>query len=165
MKRVFLTIGLAALLGTPAFSQEAPAKPSTEKIGAEKEAAKAGVPAKPLTLNKATTFLGRTVKSADGKPIGKVQDLVFDLERGKVGYAVLALNETVGRMRVVAVPTRALKAADRDLVLNMSDAVLAAAEGLQDGDWPGTDAFAVGGPAQAESGKGSSEFPATDGKR
>jgi len=156
MKRLFLTIGLVTLMGAPAFSQEASAKVSTTKIGVDKHGAQTPAPEKLATFNKASTFVGSTVKSAEGKPIGKVQDIVFDLEQGEVGYAVLALNESVGRMRIVAVPTRALKPADGHLVLNLSEAVLAAAEGLQEGDWPGMDAFAVGGPAQAESGTASS---------
>jgi hypothetical protein len=76
--------------------------------------------------------------------------------RGELSYAVIALNAGEGKGRTVAVPTRALKLAEGHLLLNMSEAVFAAAEGLQEGAWPGTDAFAVGGPAETESGKASS---------
>src|SRR5688572_18733467 len=88
MKSLVFTIGLAAVLGMPAFSQEATGKP---KDGTERtrEGAQAAVPNKPLS--KATMFVGSTVKSADGRPVGKVQDLVLDLEKGEVGYAVVAL--------------------------------------------------------------------------
>lgn len=158
MSRLVFTIGLATLVGAPVLGQVPAAtsvapKPEGEKVAPRTEAA---APKKVATINRVSTFVGSAVKSADGRPVGKVQDLVFDLERGEVSYAVVALNESVGRMRVVAVPTRALKAEDGNLVLNISEAVLAAAEGLQDGDWPGMDAFAVGRPAQAESGTASS---------
>jgi sporulation protein YlmC with PRC-barrel domain len=158
MKGLFITIGLAALVGTGISAQENAPKPVAEKVEATKpEAVQAAAPQQITTFNKASTFIGSAVQSAEGKAIGKVQDLVFDLERGELAYAVVALNGANGATRQVAVPTRALKPAEGHLVLNMSEAVLAAAEGMQEGDWPGTDVFAVGGPAQAESGGASSE--------
>lgn len=107
---------------------------------------------------KASSLLGSTVKNAEGKEIGKVQDLVFDLEKGEMGYAVLALNGE-GNERSVPVPVRALKgdSAGKFVTLNMSESVLAAAESVTDGNWPAADIFAVGGPAEAESGSASSE--------
>jgi sporulation protein YlmC with PRC-barrel domain len=158
MKRAFLIAGLAAFMGANATAQEAGAKPETAKGSAAKAETAPAAPPKQLSqFNKASTFIGSAVKSSDGKAMGKVQDLVFDLERGELAYAVVALDSANGKGRNVAVPTRALKAAEGHLVLNMSEAVVAAAEGLQEGDWPGTDIFAVGGPAGAESGTARSE--------
>jgi sporulation protein YlmC with PRC-barrel domain len=103
-------------------------------------------------FNKASRVVGMTVKNAAGKDLGKVQELVFDLESQRLGYAVIALSAS----RIVPVPVTALKPAQDHFILNVSEAVLAAASGIAHEDWPGTDAFAVGGPAETETGKASS---------
>ena len=140
-----VTVG-AQEVGNPA---EAPAQaPSTNSALTGQKAISA--------LNKATSFIGASVMNDKGKQIGKVRDLVFDLERAELGYVVLALgNET---SRDVPVPVRSLKISEggNHLVLNMSESVLAAAESVTEGAWPPADVFAVGGPAEAESGSGTS---------
>ena len=171
MKRTFLSmsLGLAVLTGPTVIGQEAetPRKTKKERIAAvapsqpERSAAAAAVPGrKQLSpFNMASSFVGAVVHSGDGKVIGKVHDLVFDLDKGELAYAVISLDGANGQERQVAVPTRALKPAEgaNHLVLNMSESVLAAAEGLQEGEWPGTDIFAVGAPGGAESGTASSD--------
>ena len=106
-------------------------------------------------LNKASCVIGMMVQDSNGKTLGKVQDLVIDLENNKLGYAVLSL----GNNRMVPVPITALKPAESKdhFVLNMSSALLAAAPGVTNDEWPAVDTFAVGGPAGAETGQGSSE--------
>jgi hypothetical protein len=100
------------------------------------------------------------VEDSAGKPLGTVQDLVFDLDKGELGYAVLSLNNAGSTNRIVPVPLTALKPVGGNnaaaLVLNMSTSVLAAAPGIGNDKWPEVDAFAVGGPARAETGSGSS---------
>ena len=97
---------------------------------------------------------GMAVTDSGGKAVGKVQDLVFDLESCKLAYAVLALGEN----RIVPVPISALKRLQSGdhFVLNLSPSLLAAAPGIQNDDWPAVDAFAVGAPAQSEIGQGKS---------
>jgi sporulation protein YlmC with PRC-barrel domain len=158
MKRMFLVISVAALAATGVSAQEADPgsqpKASAQPALAETPTA-APAPAAKTQLspfNKASTFLGSAVQSPNGKPLGKVADVVFDLDRGELAYAVIALEAGNGNTRQVAVPVRALKPAAAYLVLNLSEHILAAAEGLQEGNWPGTEVFAVGRPAQAESG-------------
>jgi hypothetical protein len=105
------------------------------------------------TLQKASTFIGNSVTFANGKQIGKVEDLVFDANKGQIGYAVIVLES-----RRVAVPITALRpAGECQWTLNMSEAVLAAAEGLQEDNWPAVDAFALGGPPKAETGSAKSD--------
>jgi len=105
-------------------------------------------------FNKASSVIGMSVQDLSGKILGKVQDLVFDFESNRLGYAVLALGEN----RIVAVPITALKRAEsRDhFVLNMNPSLLAAAPGIQNDDWPTVDTFAVGSAAQSETGHGKS---------
>ena len=156
MKRSLLGFGLAGLFSVAASGQEIQSQ-GTNKVAAA--GASSAAPSKSISqFNKASTFIGSVVKSGGGKEIGKVHDLVFDLEARKLAYAVVSLEQADGKDRMVAVPVRALKPAEGEkyLVLNMSESVLAAAERLQEGSWPGTEIFAVGGAAGSESGSGSS---------
>jgi sporulation protein YlmC with PRC-barrel domain len=156
MKRAMLTMSLAAFTGLANVNgQEAETpkgKETTASVPAEEQKRQLS------PFNKASTLIGSAVQAANGKAMGKVQDLVFDLDKGELAYVVIALEAGNGKARQVAVPTRALKPADgaNHVVLNMSESVLAATEGLQDGDWPATNVFAVGAAAQAESGTASS---------
>lgn len=102
------------------------------------------------TFNKASTVIGLPVRDSTGKVLGNVQDLVFDLDSNKLGYAVLALTND----RLVPVPITALKRGQSNdhFVLNMTASLLAAAPGIQNDDWPSVDTFAVGAPPQTETG-------------
>ena len=114
------------------------------------------LPSKEVTVfNKASAVIGMSVKDSGGKELGKVEDLVVDLARQQFGYAVVSLAGAE-KARIVAVPVSALKPAGDHFVLNMSAAVLASAASIQNDDWPSPDSFAVGGPAQNETGQGSS---------
>jgi len=128
-----------------AFAEDRPApQDATDPASAPKISA----------FQKASTFLGMAVKSTDGKDLGKVSDLVFDPATARIGYAVLSLGGSAASAREVAVPVTALKPGGAsNLVLNLSEPVLAASEGLAQGDWPPIDAFAVGGPAESETGE------------
>jgi sporulation protein YlmC with PRC-barrel domain len=138
MKRIALAAAIAALT---VFAEE-PVSPQTDKQEVTQ-------------FNKASSIMGMVVKDSAGKDLGKVQELVFDLESQKMGYAVISLNSQGGN-RLIPVPITALKPGKDHFVLNMSQSVLAAATGVANDEWPAPDAFAVGGPAEAEKGKGSS---------
>jgi sporulation protein YlmC with PRC-barrel domain len=104
-------------------------------------------------FNRASGLIGMPVMDASGKTLGKVQDLVFDLDKGQIGYVVLALSGQDQNSRLIPVPASAIKAnAKKELVLNMSEAVLAAASSITNDQWPAVDTFAVGAPAAAETG-------------
>ena len=105
------------------------------------------------------------VQSEKSGSLGKVVDLVFDPEKGKIAYVVIEIERGEGQ-RKVPVPLRALKPAEgqKHLVLNMSEPLLAAAPGVTADDFPPLDAFAVdeseagiGGSARSEKGSASSE--------
>lgn len=156
MKKALCSLAMVGLLGASASAQEkstpAGSQPLEQGTSSSSESR-----SKISTFNKATSFVGATVMNEKGEQIGKVRDLVFDLEKGELGYVVLALGSGE-RSRNVPVPVRSLKVADgeKHLVLNMSESILAAAEGVAEGEWPATDLFAVGGPAESETGSGSS---------
>jgi hypothetical protein len=164
MKKIY-TIVTAGLVGFTLFAQDdlrpsdtardSQAGPSTNSVAVA--GAGQSSSSRISDFNKASKFLKMQVTDATGKQLGKVQDLVFDLEKGQLGYAVLALNNG-STNRIVPVPLTALKpaAGSNQLVLNMSSAVLAAAPGVGNDEWPRVEVFAVGGAAGAEKGTGSS---------
>ena len=166
MKRMLSAISLAMLAGVAISAQDSSQElskqtpPKTpQKVTADTPVA-AVQPAQPTQLspfNKASTFLGSSIQSVNGKPLGKVLDLVFDFERGELAYVVISLDSGNGKTRNVAVPPRALKPAAAHLILNISEPVVAAAESLQEGDWPETNIFAVGAPAATEAGTATSK--------
>ena len=148
MKKLIVAAGL---IGMTVLAQDAPQAPAQSASSITNQ--RSGAPAID-SFNKASSVIGMAVEQSGGKLVGKVQDLVFDYESSKVAYAVLALGEN----RIVPVPITALKRAQSGdhFVLNMTPALLAAAPGIQNDDWPSVDAFAVGGPAQSETGGGKS---------
>ena len=141
----------AGLIGMTLLAEDAPKPSAPSLISSVKETSPtAGI----NNFNKASSVIGMSVTDSGGKALGKVQDLVFDLESSKLAYAVLALTEN----RIVPVPISALKRVQSGdhFVLNMSPSLLVAAPGIQNDDWPAVDAFAVGAPAQSEIGQGKS---------
>jgi sporulation protein YlmC with PRC-barrel domain len=150
MKELF-KIAAAGMIGLTLLAQDsADPKAASASSTAIQTTPAAGIDA----FHKASSVIGMPIKDSSGKILGKVQDLVFDLESNKLGYAVLALGEN----RIVPVPITALKRGEsRDhFVLNMNPSLLAAASGIQNDDWPAVDTFAVGGPAQSETGRAKS---------
>jgi sporulation protein YlmC with PRC-barrel domain len=104
-------------------------------------------------FNRASGLIGMPVMDTAGKTLGKVQDLVFDLDKGQIGYVVLALSGQGQSARLIPVPPSAIKPnAKKELVLNLSEAVLAAASSITNDQWPAVDTFAVGAPAASETG-------------
>jgi sporulation protein YlmC with PRC-barrel domain len=159
MKKAICGMMLAGAVSTWAqdAAQNAAAKaPATNEAAVAAAEAEAKAP-KISEMNKASSFVGSTVVNTKGEAIGKVKELVIDLERGTVGYAVVELNSQ-GENRNLPVPLRALKPGQdqKQLVLNVSDIVLAASEGYKDGELPAADTFAVGGAAGSETGSRSS---------
>ena len=152
MKKLCIIL-TAGLLGVTGLAQESPQKPQDNGNPGISQPAPApdkaqvnvavSLPtAKVTDFNKASTLLKMQVQASSGKPLGTVKDLVFDLDKGELGYAVLALNGTGSTNRIVPVPLTALKPATgtNALVLNMSTSVLAAAPSVANDQWPEVDA-------------------------
>jgi hypothetical protein len=151
MKKLTKAIA-AGLLGLTLFAEDHQPNPSAQTA---QSTVTEPIPIGTIdTFNKASSVIGLPVKDSSGHVLGKVQDLVFDLESNKLGYAVLDL----GDKRMVPVPITALKRGESKdhFVLNMTSALLAAAPGIQNDAWPAVDTFAIGAPAQSETGRGKS---------
>ncbi len=79
-------------------------------------------------LRAATSFYARTVVDPRGRVLGSISDLVLDLERGRIAYAVLAVGGFVGiGERLFAVPWDALRACGQQFVLDRGQDALESA--------------------------------------
>jgi sporulation protein YlmC with PRC-barrel domain len=74
-----------------------------------------------LRLTPAASLCGATVVDDAGEVIGSVADLILDLDRGRLAYAVVAMGGFVGvGEKLFAVPWSALKQAGRHFILQGS---------------------------------------------
>jgi hypothetical protein len=76
-------------------------------------------------LGVATSLYARTVLDREGEVLGSISDLMLDLERGCIAYAVVAAGGFMGiGERLFAVPWTALRPLDLHFVLQCNRAAL-----------------------------------------
>jgi sporulation protein YlmC with PRC-barrel domain len=89
----------------------------------------------------AKTIIGDEIKNMEGEVLGRVEDLMLDVDGGKIEYAVVAHGGVLGLgEKLFAVPWSAFSI-DRPgqfLVLNLDKDVLRTAEGFDKDSWPNT---------------------------
>jgi hypothetical protein len=91
--------------------------------------------------NKASRVVGMRVKNLQNQDLGRISDVVFDLQTGRIAYAVLAFPGEDGE-KLIAVPPGALSVASDDsskLMLDMDRARLDRAPGFSRNNWPDVD--------------------------
>ncbi len=84
-------------------------------------------------------LIGKDVRNAKNEDLGDIQDLVIDMDTGRVQYAVLSFGGVLGMGdKLFAYPLKAFRpAADKDeLVLSVEQAQLKNAEGFEKTRWP-----------------------------
>jgi sporulation protein YlmC with PRC-barrel domain len=93
--------------------------------------------ASPNNINKASSLVGMEVRNQSDEKLGKIEDLVLDLNSGRISYAVLNAG-TAFRSKLVAVPVSAFTASSdqKHLLLNADKAKLEAAKGFDKNMWP-----------------------------
>lgn len=94
---------------------------------------------KPTQANKATSLIGMEVRGPDGKPLGKIHDIVLDLRTERVSYGVL--NSGGGLFagdKLHAVPLRAFQISldGTYLTLQADRTKLQQARGFDPNNWP-----------------------------
>lgn len=93
---------------------------------------------KPRLLS-ATTIIGDTVRNQAGDNLGKVEDLMLDLEYGNIAYAVLSFGGFMGMgNKLFAIPWKALTLheGEKEFVLDVAKESLEDAPGFDKGEWP-----------------------------
>ncbi|MCC4770195.1 hypothetical protein FXV91_08295 [Methanosarcina sp. DH2] len=87
----------------------------------------------------ADTMKGDKVVNTSGDDVGKIDELMIDLENGKVAYAVLSHGGILGiGSKLFAIPWQALtlRVHDHAFVLNIPKETFDKAEGFDKGNWP-----------------------------
>ena len=87
----------------------------------------------------ASTLSGDPVRNTAGEDLGKIEDFMIDLERGRIAYAVLSFGGVLGLGdKLFAVPWKALTVdTDRHcFVLNVPKERLKDAPGFDKDNWP-----------------------------
>jgi sporulation protein YlmC with PRC-barrel domain len=129
-----LGLGSAARAGDPASD---PLPFHDKEIGSANTSSE-GMPAK---FNRASGIIGMDVRNQADKRLGRIKDVVFDLNTERVSYAVIStrpkgvfsLSE-----RLLAVPVNVLKASadGQHLILNAEKSQVATAMGFDRNHWP-----------------------------
>lgn len=77
------------------------------------------------------------VVTRDGENLGKIQDLMIDIDRGAIAYAVLSFGGLFGiGDKLFAVPWNAFNLQGHTFVLNADRAALERAPGFDKDNWP-----------------------------
>ena len=87
----------------------------------------------------ASTLKGDDVVNRSGEDLGKIEDLMIDLDRGRIAYAVLSFGGFLGvGDKLFAIPWEALTidTAQKRFVLNIRKELLERAPGFDKSDWP-----------------------------
>lgn len=95
---------------------------------------------KPEVLS-ATTMIGDGVVNPEGKDLGKIEEIMLDLDRGQVAYAVLSFGGLLGiGDKFFAIPWDALKldAENHRFILDIQKETLKNAPGFDKDNWPET---------------------------
>ena len=86
-----------------------------------------------------STICSDHVKNAAGEDLGKIEDLMIDLDSGRIAYAVLSFGGFLKMgNKLFAVPWQALTVdtVKKVLVLNVDKSVLERAPGFDKENWP-----------------------------
>jgi sporulation protein YlmC with PRC-barrel domain len=87
----------------------------------------------------ASTLAGDRVRNAAGEDLGKVEQIMLDVPRGRIAYAVLSFGGFLGiGDKLFAVPWSALKldTGEHEFILDVSKETLENAPGFDKNNWP-----------------------------
>ena len=87
----------------------------------------------------ASTISSDHVKNAAGEDLGKIEDLMIDLDSGRVAYAVLSFGGFLKMgNKLFAVPWKALKidTTNKQFIMNVDKKLLENAPGFDKDNWP-----------------------------
>ena len=95
----------------------------------------------------ASSLKGDNVVNHQGEDLGKIEEIMIDLDRGRVAYAVLSFGGFLGLGdKLFAIPWQAITVdtVKKQLILNADKALLEKAPGFDRDNWPDMADLALG---------------------
>lgn len=92
----------------------------------------------PIALS-ASTMIGDDVRNAAGEDLGNIEELMIDVDGGRISYAVLSFGGFLGLGdKLFAIPWSALEldAENESFILDVSRETLEEAPGFDKDNWP-----------------------------
>ena len=87
----------------------------------------------------ASTLAGDKVKNLEGEDLGKIEEIMIDLQSGRVAYAVVSFGSSFmhsGKLFAIPWASLAVDQGDKKVFLNVSRETLESAEGFDKDQWP-----------------------------
>lgn len=94
----------------------------------------------PMALS-ASTLIGDNVKNNSGEDLGKIEEIMIDIDNGRIAYAVLSFGGFLGiGEKLFAVPWDTLRVdmENKEFVLDVDKETLKNAPGFDKDNWPRT---------------------------
>ncbi len=94
-----------------------------------------------MTVLSATTMIGDDVTNSAGEDLGKIEEIMLDVEKGRIAYAVVSFGSFLGiGGKYFAVPWEKLRldTVQKQFLLNVSKGTLENAPGFDKDNWPKT---------------------------
>ncbi|MBC7951232.1 MAG: PRC-barrel domain-containing protein [Rhodospirillaceae bacterium] len=99
LKTIMAATAVAVVLSGPVLAQQRQSQPQADNRDTDDR------PTNQLTLADADTIQGAKVSNAQGERIGKIEDVVVDVKKGQVAYAIVGIGGFLGvGEKNVAVP-------------------------------------------------------------
>lgn len=144
LKPIVLGISIMALAGATAHAEDrakqtAQAQPKASQQPMQQQSAQAGQPAQGQKTLRASELIGKKVVDTRGKDLGEIEEVVFDLNSGRVRAAVLNVGGFLGiGDKQVAIPMGEIKRGQGGkFTANLDKKKLEDAEGFAKGQMPG----------------------------
>jgi len=89
-----------------------------------------------LSFRPASESLGANVVNAKEEKLGNINEIMLDVEHGKIAYVVISFGSWLGTSnKLFAVPWESLEHSREDYILRVDKSVFEKAEGLDEGVW------------------------------
>lgn len=137
MKKNLIAMALSSALAVPLASTAIAQESDTS--GASRSSSQASSAQELRNDMRASDLLGKTVRNKEGKDLGEVEDVLVNMNSGRVQYTVLSFGGFMGMGdKLFAIPLDSFdRSQQRDhLVLNVSEERLKKAEGFDKDKWP-----------------------------
>lgn len=111
-----------------------------ERTGVDPDKVETGKQGKQVERLNAKSILGYEIKNPEGEDLGKIDNLMINLEKNEVEYAVVEFGSFLGMGgKLFAIPFTELKpGANKTFILNRDKEYLKKSPGFDKDHWPNT---------------------------